>query len=239
MNTARAALLFVMGIMCTGCLELTQEIWVNADGSGRMKLDISLPQGLMAMAAEAEGGNPFAENQAEYDQLKAHPEQVPNLRSLDHSEYVEGEFHHFVIELEVEDVTLLPETMEALQARTSVADEDSGETGEIASPNDMRLERLGRDRMLFVQTLVDESMVSATGTAEPGMEEMEAASQAFLASMFAGKFYTVRVHAPRISSANGTVDEAAQTAEWKIPLGDVMSQQAPRELRAEIELASH
>jgi hypothetical protein len=204
-----------------------------------MRLDISLPQGLMAMAAEAEGGNPFTEDQAVYDQLKANPEQIPNLRGLDHSEYVEGEFHHFVIELEVDDVTLLPETMQEIQARTTVAKEDSEETEDIASPTDMKLERLGGDRLLFVQTLVDESMMSSTGSTEPGMEEMEEASKAFLASMFAGKFYTVRVHAPRISSANGTVDAAAQTAEWKIPLGDMMSQQVPRELRAEIELQSH
>jgi hypothetical protein len=212
MNTARAALIFVLGIGCAGCLELTQEVWVNGDGSGRMRLDISLPQGLMAMAAEAEGGNPFSEDQAVYDQLKANPEQIPNLRSVDHSEYVEGEFHHFVIELEVDDVTLLPETMQELQARTSVAKEGSEEAEDIASPTDMRLERLGGDRMLFVQKLVDENMVSSTGSAEPGMEEMEEASKAFLASMFAGKFYTVRVHAPRISSANGTVDDASQTA---------------------------
>lgn len=234
MSTMRAGLLFLMTMACTGCLELTQEIWVNADGSGRMTLDIALPQGLMAMASESEGGSPFMENQAEYERLKAHPEEIPNLRSLDHREYVEGEFHHFVIELEVDDVTALPETMEQLQARTTIGEEQSGEAEEVASPAEMRLERLGGGRMLFVQPLVNEGL--AAGTSEPGMEEMEEAGQAFLASMFAGRYFTVRLHAPKVTSTNGTVDGTAQSIEWKIPMTDLMSQQGPEELRAEIEL---
>ena len=50
MNVTRSLLLFSLSIGCAGCLELTQEVWVNQDGSGRMRLDIALPQGLMEMA---------------------------------------------------------------------------------------------------------------------------------------------------------------------------------------------
>jgi hypothetical protein len=98
----------------------------------------------------------------------------------------------------------------------------------------MKLERVGRDRMIFVQTLVDDSQ--AGEATAPGTEEMDAAGKAFLASMFAGKHFTVRLHAPKVASSNGTVDATATTSEWKIPLTELMEQEGLQELRAEIEL---
>jgi hypothetical protein len=234
MNVTRGLLLFILSIGCAGCLELTQEVWVNEDGSGRMRLDIALPQGLMEMATEADGANPLAENMEEYEKLKADPGQIPNLRSVDQSEYVEGEFHHFVIEIEVDDVTALPETMAQLQKRTSLDEEQAEKADELASQHEMRLERIGHDRMVFVQTLVDDS--GAADASAPDMEEMDAAGKAFLASMFAGKHFTVRLHAPKVTSTNGTVDEGARTTEWKIPLTELMAQEGLHELRAEIAL---
>lgn len=234
MNVTRAIPLLILGIACSGCLELTQEVWVNGDGSGRMRLDIALPQGLLDMAAESEGEDPLAENLAEYDRLKAHPEQIPNLRSVDHSQYVDGEFHHFVIELEVYDVTALPQTMARLQERAAVDEQQADKAEELTSQHEMRLERIGHGRMLFVQTLVDDS--GTPGSAGPDMQEMDAAGKAFLASMFAGKHFTVRLHAPKVASSNGTVDQTAGTAEWKIPLTELMAQEGLQELRAEIEL---
>lgn len=239
MATLRSGLVFLVAASSAGCLELTQEIWVNDDGSGRLLLDISVPEALMAYAADSEEGNPFATEWAQYDRVKAHPEEIPNLRSLDHSEYVEGEFHHFVIEIEVDDATQLPETLAAVQALGAEEEAGSEETADIASPSDMRLEALGDGRMLFVQSLVSES--SAAGDAvetDASSEDMEAANQAMMASMFAGKFFTVRLHAPRIMSANGSVDSDAQATEWKIPMADLMSERAPQELRAEFEIGA-
>ena len=234
MNVTRGLSLLILSIACAGCLELTQEVWVNRDGSGRMRLDIALPQELLEMAAETDGVNPLAESMAEYERLKAHPEEISNLRSVDHSEYVEGEFHHFVIELEVDDVTALPETMAQLQKRTAANAEQAEKADELASQHEMRLERIGRDRMIFVQTLVDDSQ--ATDASTSGTEEMDAAGKAFLASMFAGKHFTVRLHAPKVTATNGVMDETAGTTEWKIPLTELMAQEGLQELRAEIEL---
>lgn len=237
MKAVRTALLLLTTVACTACLELTQEIWVNADGSGRMSFDVMVPEALLAMAEESEDGNPFGENQAAWESLKADPSQVPNLRSLDYQEYVEGEFHHFLIELEVDDATRLPETMVELEKRTgdeADADEETPQEPEaMTPPSDMRLEPLGGGKMLFVQTLVSEDI----GDVERGeSEEADAAQEAFLASMFAGKYYTVRLHAPKVNSTNGALDETTRTVEWKIPMADVMSQKVPQELRAEIEI---
>jgi hypothetical protein len=234
MKATQGLLLFSLSIACAGCLELTQEVWVNGDGSGRMRLDIALPQGLLEMATQADGGNPLAETMEEYERLQANPGQIPNLRSIDQSEYVEGEFHHFVIDLEVDDVTALPETMAQLQRRTTIGDEQAEKADELASQHEMKLQRLGRDRMVFVQTLVDDSQ--AADVSGPDTEEMDAAGKAFLASMFAGKHFTVRLHAPKVTSTNGNIDETATTIEWKIPLTELMAQEGLQELRAEIAL---
>jgi len=234
MNVTRSLLLVALSVACVGCLELTQEVWVNSDGSGRMRLDIALPKELLEMASETDGDNPLAETLQEYERLKADPSQIPNLRSVDQSEYVEGEFHHFVMELEVGDVTLLAETMSQLQKRTAITDEPGTGADELASQHEMKLERIGRDRMMFVQTLVDDGQ--AGGASGLDTEEMDAASKALLASMFAGKHFTVRLHAPKVTYTNGKVDEAAGTIEWRIPLTELMAQKGLQELRAEIEL---
>jgi hypothetical protein len=234
MSMMRSLLPVALSLACAGCLELTQEVWVNSDGSGRMRLDIALPRELLEMASEADGANPLAETLQEYERLKADPSQVPNLRSVDKSEYVEGEFHHFVMELEVDDVTLLPETMSQLQKRTAISQEPGDEADELASQHEMKLERIGRDRMMFVQTLVDDSQ--AAGASGLDSEDMDAAGKALLASMFAGKHFTVRLHAPKVTSTNGQVDETASTIEWRIPLTELMAQKGLQELRAEIEL---
>ena len=234
MYVKRGLLLFLLSVVCSGCLELTQEVWVNSDGSGRMRLDIALPRGLLEMAAEADGSDPLAETLVEYERLKANPREIPNLRSVDKKEYVEGEFHHFVIELEVDDVTKLPETMARVQKRAAVGEEQAEKADELAAQHEMRLERVGRDRMVFVQNLVEDSRTGAASA--PDMEELDAAGKAFLASMFAGKHFTVRLHAPKVTSANGVVDETAKTIEWKIPLTELMAREGLQELRAEIEL---
>ena len=234
MIMTRSLLLVALSVACAGCLELTQEVWVNSDGSGRMRLDIALPRELLEMASDADGANPLAETLEEYERLKADPSQVPNLRSVDKSEYVEGEFHHFVMELEVDDVTLLPETMSQLQKRTAVGEEQENKADELASQHEMKLERIGRDRMVFVQTLIDDSQAADASGLDT--EEMDAASKALLASMFAGKHFTVRLHAPKVTSTNGQVDKAASTIEWRIPLTALMAQEGLQELRAEIEL---
>ena len=71
MNMTRSLLPFALSLACAGCLELTQEVWVNSDGSGRMRLDIALPRELLEMASEADGANPLAETLQEYERLKA------------------------------------------------------------------------------------------------------------------------------------------------------------------------
>lgn len=236
MRIFRIALVLGLGIACSACLELTQEIWVNEDGSGRLKYDIATPEGLLAMAAAGAEEDPLEEVRARWAELAEHPETVPNLRSFAAEEYVDEDFHHFVMEVEVDDVTLLPQTMDEINERIDLDEAGAGAGAEegdaLTQPADMRFERLADGRLLFVQSLQTDEVAEAE-SADPEMDE---ASQAFLASMFAGKYFTVRLHAPNVVSSNATVDEGAGVLEWKFPMADFFGEETPDELRAELQI---
>ncbi|NIR43211.1 MAG: hypothetical protein GWN99_04675 [Gemmatimonadetes bacterium] len=233
MKSASIALVLAFGIVCSACLELTQEIWVNDDGSGRVTYDIAVPEGMLAMATADSEDDPLAEVRARWAELAEHPESVENLRSFSADEYVEEDFHHFVMDIEVDDVTLLPQTMDEVEELIAAEDEEGTEDADaLAQPADMRFERLADDRLLFVQSLrIDEP--DSTASVDPEMEE---ASRAFLASMFAGKYYIVRLHAPAVISTNGTLDDETGSLEWKIPMADFYGDEVPDELRAELQV---
>jgi hypothetical protein len=233
MRSVSIALALAFGMVCSACLELTQEIWVNEDGSGRVTYDIAVPEGVLAMATAGSEEDPLAEARARWAELAEHPETVHNLRSFAADEYVEEDFHHFVMDLEVEDITLLPQTMDEVGDLIAVEDEEGTEdTDPLAQPADMRFERLAEDRILFVQSLRIEEPDS-TAAVDPEMEE---ASRAFLASMFAGKYFVVRLHAADVISSNGTLDDETGSLEWKIPMADFYGDEAPDELRAEVRI---
>jgi hypothetical protein len=235
MRMLRAGLVLVLAAACAACLEVTQEVWVNADGSGRLQMDIAVAEALMAMAQESEDGGSLQATLASYDKLKADPGRIGNLRSIDHREYTEGGLHHFVIEVEVDDVTLLPETLDEISRLSAADGEPLKESDELATPSDMRFERLDDGRLLFVQSLVTED-AQAAGKEQANDEELDEASRAFLSSMFAGKYYVIRLHAPAVNSANGQLAEDGGSVQWKIPMVDLMGGDAPGELRAEIEV---
>ena len=56
-------------------------------------------------------------------------------------------------------------------------------------------------------------------------------------SMFGDRYISIKIHAPKFISSNGTFDSPSNTTEWKIPISDMMTGKIKMNIvRAEIQL---
>lgn len=212
----------------SGCFDLLQEIWVAADGSARLRLEVALPKSVLHLA----GQGALTKLREDAKKTGAELKDDPVVKAFSFKDHVEGDVQHLVYELEVTDATKLG----ALQQRVwaSAANEKEGEGMTF------RFEKGTGGALRFVQRVGKDAQRADGGAgAEPGSVADRAARELgrkMAGAMFEGRFVTVRVHGPAIGETNGALNEKKDTVEWRLPMAELMSDGAPlQELRAEIE----
>ena len=69
--------------------------------------------------------------------------------------------------------------------------------------------------------------------------QMDRLAEQMAERMFAGRFWTVTLHAPKIAETNGQVNATSNLVEWKIPMTQIASEKTPyKELTARVEMPS-
>lgn len=218
--TALAAL--VLG----GCIEITQEVWINGDGSGRMTMDLGLSEQLLSMAGSG-GEDPLAKFREQAKKTKAELQKDPNVSSVAITERKEGGDQHFVYDVQVKDVTRLRDVESRLSSSGPL-----GEDGKVRDKGEFKIEKQPNGRLLFLMRLQTPKQDGKGG------KQADALARGMAAAMFGNRAVTIRLHAPKIADTNGTLDDQKTTVEWRIPLVDLISEKAGRELRAEVEMPS-
>lgn len=229
-----AVLVFCAVATCTltGCFDLLQEIWVAPDGSARMVLDVSLPKGVLQLA----GRDPFIKMREDAKKTEEDLKKDPSVKKFEFRDYEEGDVHHLVYELEVTDATKLGD----LQKRATADAAKDAKKGPGDSMT-FHFEKGAGGKLLFVQRLGKGGAAGADAGAEESGADQAAKQfgKQMAMAMFAGHYVTVRVHGPAIADTNGTLNDKKDTAEWKIPVAELMSEDAPpHELRAEINVGA-
>jgi hypothetical protein len=222
----RRVIPLVLALAGAGCFSMTQEIWIHADGTGRVLLDVGFSDQLLAMGGQGAGGGPAAQLRAEMEKTKAEMAADPTVSAVETSERSEGGMRHFVMDVRLRSAT-------GMKSVKGLA----GPHGEAARTNDVRVEELPNGHLLFAgryevppNPQLDELRNDEDPTADAAMRGM-------MAGFFADKYFTVRLHAPRIVSANGTLDAERRTVEWKTPMVEVIAPGAVLpEMRAEIDM---
>jgi hypothetical protein len=184
-------MLILLTFLLSGCLSITQEIWVNADGSGKIKIDMGLGEIFFQMG-DSSTSNPL-------EDMKTSFQAETGTKNLKVSEYTDdkAQMRHVVIEFEVDNVE---------QYMLQSASQNST----MGAP--MTLEKLANGNYLLKQTISNPSPDTTGG-------EMDQATKDMMADYFKDVYWTVTVHVPSIVSTNGT--QSGQTVEWKIPMGDL------------------
>lgn len=222
--------LLALALGTAGCLDYTQEIVINPDGSGATTVDFGISSSLLAMGGQenAEGARDNRDKFSRMrDRLKAHPA----VSDAQYREYSEGDLQHFVVTAELNDITRLEELQDELSA------EQAGEPSN-GNRSVMSVRRQADGTMAF-QYLLE---VLPPATPEGQDAQMTAATREMMKSAFAGRNFTIRLRGPRVivppADGSGVAPAAiAGGVEWKIPFSELFSgAQLSRQLTATVAM---
>jgi hypothetical protein len=198
-------LALVVVLALSGCINFKEELWFNADGTGKFSIDIGMSQSLIDMA-KGSGSDPFEDFKKEFE---AKDPLVKNVSGKEYSDKVGGQdMKHYVITAEITDMFKYMEQQS----------KNSNETMNIT------VKKLENGNFSFTQNL---AMGDNSGLPTSGVDAKSL--QSFLKDMY----WTVVVHVPSVVSADKTAKVSGGTVEWAIPIGDVMAATKPIELKLE------
>jgi len=224
---ASVGCLFLL-VFLSGCIEYTEEIWVNDDGSGTLELDLGMSEMLMQMGDDEGAGGPFGDLREKFGQMEEDASRDPNLKSISFNEYTENAMAHVVIRMELLDITKIGDLPEQM-----VLEEESQEEDKPAPEMEVTITRNSSGNYAFSQILQiipppkDEDDEPAT--------EGEDFGRSMIVAMFADKYFTVILHGPEILFTNGEISSDQTTSTWQIPFADLVEgKEFYRELNAEV-----
>ncbi len=216
MKSKKALLFLVMGAMLlllTGCFQVTEEYWVNADGSGKMHFEIGVSEALLSMGES----NPIDGSQIFSDEgLDA---QNPYLKNIKTSENSNNGMHYYVMDADITDFNRVFESSSA---------QESGFQAKV--------EKLANGNYLFKRTM-DLATLNAGQDASLGLTDGTDMTN-MVAAMFSDKFWIVRLHVDNVVNTNGTLDKENKLVEWKVPFSQVIGGKDTIEMTAEISMGS-
>lgn len=215
MNRLLRVLLFLPALCLAGCIDLSEEIWIRPDGSSRARFDLQVSETLASVGAGREGknggfGDFRAKLQEKAKQLSA---DTAHVTSAKYEEFKEAGKQHYVLDVEA-------------KAYDTVGEVPTDPSGTTDTKQTVRFEPGQWGKIKFTCVLGNRKP-GETGGADP-LSKM----------IFADKQFTLRLHAPRVLSANGNVDEGGQLVEWKVPMAEMIGggENGPRVLEAEFQV---
>ncbi|MCO5166568.1 MAG: hypothetical protein M9894_09405 [Planctomycetes bacterium] len=217
MTTLRALALLPL-VLLAGCLDYTEEVFVQRDGSGRMRTEV-------AVLAEFLTDEDVAEMRQGLEEAAAALRQDPDVTKVEVADRRQGLKHAFLLDVSTRTYEALPRVMQA---------EDW-----------LRLDAREGKRLGYVRLLDDGG--SAAALARAGRRTPDVGRADDLARRFAGKagvrapqdeqpefHVTFRLHAPKVVKTNGEVAGGVTTWRWRL---EDFEGQAPPQLEAEADLS--
>lgn len=167
--------LMLMVFVLSGCLNITQEVWVNPDGSGKIKIDMGLGEVFFQMGGD-EASNPLTEMKTDF-------EAQSGTKNLKVSEYTDdkAQMRHLVIEFETDNIQ---------QYLLNNASQSS-----MGAP--MTLEKLANGNYLLKQTISNPDPSSAGGEVDQQTKDM-------MVEYFKDMYWKIIVHVPSVISTTGS-----------------------------------
>jgi hypothetical protein len=218
---ATLAPLLLPALLLSGCIDVRQDIYINPDGTGRLRLDIGIRSTTADPAAEVIPEHPG-------EDLKVIARRIhtdPRVRTIHVEEYSEDGWDRGVIDLSVHDWRDLPELNRLL-----AADPDRAE--HVFS---------GLERWFLFSLGEEEDGV--IDFRQPGSDDGSPASVAVKGTLFGREWdpsaftegaLTVTLHSPMVSRTNGLWQLDKASIRWTVPLASLEGSSPPPAFTAEI-----
>lgn len=229
-RTLCITLLACAAFFFAGCIDFSEDFFFNADGTGRMIIDIAVSSELLSMGSQADssakGNSEEAKSKARMvKQFSANPK-VANVAIRDTAF---GGMQHTVFQVDVKSFNDLPEIHKAFFADSEMSASGSMGPGKPDIGMQSQTSPSGNTTVQLDFILPRDTATADTGAAGAAIGESIANA------MMGNSSFNFRVHGPKITAANGDIDSAAHTVEWKIPLTG-MKHSAGKTLHAEISI---
>lgn len=203
----------------SGCLDVQQEIWINPDGSGKLRFDLGLSRAFIELdEGESTGVSDLA---ASFRELGRELNRDPRLKySPVMEEYSDDDFDRVALEVVVKDWRDLPAINQMILERKS------GEETLESKANQMLLFSIHETEdgnIFFRQPSIGTFSESDNQAAGEGKGTLlERAGRAFLGSFMNEGGVVVTLHSTMISRTNGTWQPDKSSVRWKVSLEDMM-----------------
>lgn len=217
----------------TGCFDFLEEIWINEDGSGRVRIDLGISTALFSLGGARVREELEREFKAEAERARAAVAQDPDVKKISVESRDDGDLHRIIYELEVRDVTRLPEIHRRLREGSAKL----SASGSDAVDFEMRIEETGQGYRFSQAFGAARGKAADGGASVPRKSGADAVAEAFaeqmISAMFADKGLTIRVHGPEFASHNGQLAQDGKSVEWKVPFSSIISGEG-QTLQAEV-----
>lgn len=201
--------LAMFAMLLAGCVNIRQEIWVNADYTGKVSLEMSISEALITAANAIDGTiGTTLDPRTQADQDFGANQFVQNYSYQDYSD---GTNHFYTTTFDIIDYKAFLETVNNDLMDITLSELENG--------------NLGYSQMLVYNTGVEEFTSSS--------EILKKAFEAAKASAMKNTSWQVTLHLPNVISTNGTQPENVEGILWSYPMSTVASANPPLELKAE------
>lgn len=212
--------------LLTGCFDVKQDIWINPDGSGRLRFDIGLSKQLAFLGEEgASSADELAESLKELGRELVGDPRLHSSPIVE--EYSDDDFDRAAIELFVKDWHDLPALNRLIVEQPSRDEAEGDESNRLFI---FSLEENEEGNIYYRQPA--RGSIGEAGPEETKQEEAEKREneEGFFEGMgrvFAGAFLdegglTVTLHSPTISRTNGTLLRDKTGVQWLVELEDLI-----------------
>jgi hypothetical protein len=205
-NRLIAPLVIALSLSLGGCFDLNEELWINQDGSGRMKFTVGVAEPLMTMMKQSGESADFCDELMKQESI---PEESETIESVAVIKNTEAGMNYCTIDMRLRDFRKFSE------ARDRAIE---GKHDKYEFP--FLIEDLSDDRVRVTQDF------SSLGMDDPEQDEFDRSAQqmamSMMAPMMSGKYITVTVHAEDIESSNGIISEDGKSVTWRKPLIDLV-----------------
>lgn len=207
-------LVLLAGLFLTGCFDFSQEIWINEDASGRVQYGIKLHKGLSALSRDLNiSKNPCLMFFHDEEYVR----QQPGVKSVKVTSYEQNELKQCLIDIVVEDYRRLNE----LQDRVFRDNKATNQKNDFITRFELKNNENGTGA--FQQTIGRKKVSSNNGKDSEFDREAEKLANMMLLSVLGDSFWSVTLHAPGITSANGKLTEDHKTVSWNILMSDILA----------------
>lgn len=229
MNAVRS-LVLLLPLLVSGCLDYTEEVTVNRDGTGRLRTEVAVLNEFMT-------DEDAAEMRAGLDEAARELATHPDVSKVEVADRREGLKHHFVFDIHAKRYQALPdivngqdwlqfEELEGKQLRYVRVLDEGGSSAAYASSG-RRLPDVGRAddkaRALIERATARRLLKSLAGAKTPADEDEELDFHV-----------TFKLNAPKIVNSNGEITGGGAT--WRYRLEE-MEDQAPGRLTADLDMS--